>query len=105
MKQQQQQQQKLSLALELNKYLSHWKALGLFSKYVHQNAGSWGRRASGCCFLLMLFGFEVLQEAFSRARGSFFGGVGWGGDDGGVVCLLFLRFYTVSLRLFPAIDE
>ena len=70
----QQQQQQKSLALELNKYLSHWKALGLFSKYVHQNAGSWGRRASGCCCCwLALFGFRVLQEAFLRARVSWFG--------------------------------
>lgn len=68
---QRRQKKKKSLALELNKYLSHWKALGLFSKYVQQNAGWWGCRASGCR-LLVLLGFEVLQEPFGRARVSFF---------------------------------
>lgn len=99
-----QQQQQKSLALELNKYLSHWKALGLFSKYVHQNAGGAGPQAHA-------FGVWSMQEAFLRATVSLGGGMFWfffffrGRKDGGVVCLLSLWFYTVSLRLFPVIDE
>lgn len=48
-------QRRKSLALELNKYLSHWKALALFSKYV-QTAGSWGQKgAKVSCLGLFLF--------------------------------------------------
>lgn len=50
-------QRRKSVALELNKYLSHWKALALFSKYV-QTAGSWGQKGAK----LSCLGLVLLEE-------------------------------------------
>lgn len=74
------EQENKSLVLELNKYLSHWKALGLFSQHVQRSAG--GRCSSSR-------GAEVLQEALVRA-GRVLGVVFQRGGGGGL-CLLLLR--------------
>lgn len=71
------EQENKSLVLELNKYLSHWKALGLFSQHVQRSAG--GRCSSSQ-------GAEVLQEALVRAGRVLGGGVSEGEVVEGCVC-------------------
>lgn len=75
------EQENKSLVLELNKYLSHWKALGLFSQHVQRSTG--GRCSSSR-------GAEVLQEAFVRA-GRVLGGLCFRGEVAVEGCLLLLR--------------
>lgn len=87
----QQQQENKSLALELNKYLSHWKALGLFSQHVQRSAG--GRCSPSR-------GAGVLQEAFVRA-----GGVLGGSVSEGRWCRGVFAAAAVSLPLFAAPEE
>lgn len=87
----QQQQENKSLALELNKYLSHWKALGLFSQHVQRSAG--GRCSPSR-------GVGVLQEAFVRA-----GGVLEGSVSEGRWCRGVFAAAAVSLPLFAVPEE
>lgn len=51
----QQQQENKSLVLERNKYLSHWKALGLFSQHMQCSAGGRSSSSGGlrCCRRLL----------------------------------------------------